>query len=261
MTIIKSFVTTPLLKSFAEKNGLKIIETHTGFKWIGEKLKDYEDILTKNLFRSKGLKLDYARCSYNARKELMLKNSSFFFLGAEESCGFLANDAIRDKDANAATLMFAEFVAYLKAHEISYSNFLDEIYSKYGFFKEDLLSFTFEGAEGISKIKRLMSSYRDNPPKRFNNVRVLTSTDFLSGGGKDADGKDIPASNFMIVRLLDGSSIAIRPSGTEPKLKMYLFAQAPVAKDDDLKEIKTIITERLVSLKSWLQNDVKERLR
>ena len=260
ITIIKSFVTTPLLKSFAEKNGLKIIETHTGFKWIGEKLKDYEEVLTDKLFRLKGLKLDYSHCSYGARKELMSKKSSFFFLGAEESCGFLANDAVRDKDANAATLMFAEFVAYLKAHEISFSNFLDEIYSNYGFFKEDLLSFTFEGAEGIAKIKRLMSSYRDNAPKRFNNVRVLTTTDFLSGGGKDADGKEIPASNFMIIRLIDGCSIAIRPSGTEPKLKMYLFAQANLTEEDNLAEIKTIIAERLASLKTWLQNDVKECL-
>ena len=260
ITIIKSFVTTPLLKSFAEKNGLKIIETHTGFKWIGEKLKDYEEVLMDKLFRLKGLKLDYSRCSYEARKELMSKKSSFFFLGAEESCGFLANDAVRDKDANAATLMFAEFVAYLKAYELNFSNFLDEIYSKYGFFKEDLLSFTFEGAEGIAKIKRLMSSYRDNAPKRFNNVRVLTTTDFLSGGGNDADGKEIPASNFMIIRLIDGCSIAIRPSGTEPKLKMYLFAQANLTEEDNLAEIKTIIAERLASLKTWLQNDVKERL-
>ena len=105
-----------------------------------------------------------------------------------------------------------------------------------------------------------MSSYRDNAPKRFNDVRVLTTTDFLSGGGKDVDGKEIPASNFMIIRLIDGCSIAIRPSGTEPKLKMYLFAQANLTEDDDLAEIKTIIAERLASLKTWLQNDVKERL-
>lgn len=261
MTVIKSFVTTPLLKSFADKNGLKMVETYTGFKWIGEKLKDYEELLTEKLYRSKGMKLDYTRCSYNARKRLMLKNSSFFFLGAEESCGFLSNDAVRDKDANAATLMFAEFVAYLKAYEISFSNFLDEIYSKYGFFKEDLLSFTFDGAEGIAKIKRLMNSYRNNAPKHFNNIRVLTTTDFLSGGGKDVDGKEIPASNFMIVRLVDGCSIAIRPSGTEPKLKMYLFAQANVCEEDNLAEIKSIISERLASLKTWLQNDVKERLK
>ncbi len=261
IAIIKSFVTTPLLKSFAEANGFKLIETHTGFKWIGEKLKDYEETFTKNFFRLQGLKLDYSRCSYAARKELMSKNSSFFFLGAEESCGFLANDAVRDKDANAATLMFAEFVAYLKAHELSYSDFLDEIYLKYGYFKEDLLSFTFDGAEGVNKIKRLMDLYRSKTTKRYNNVRVLTTTDFLSGGGKDADGKEIPASDFIIIRLLDGCSIAIRPSGTEPKLKMYLFAQTNVEKGENLNEIKSIISERLTSLKAWLQKDVSERLK
>lgn len=261
ITVIKSFVTTPLLKSFAENNGFKLIETHTGFKWIGEKLKDYEEAFTNNFFRLRGIKLDYSRCTYAARKELLSKNSSFFFLGAEESCGFLVNDAVRDKDANSATLMFAEFVAYLKAHELSFSDYLDEIYLKYGYFKEDLLNFSFEGAEGVAKIKRLMSSYRDNAPKRFNNVRVLTTTDFLSGGGKDADDKEIPASNFLIVRLLDGCSIAIRPSGTEPKLKMYLFAQAHVEKGESLGEIKEIITERLAALKTWLQNDVAARLK
>ena len=260
LAVIKSFVTTPLLKSFAEKNGFKCIETHTGFKWIGEKLKDYEAVATEKLLRSRGVCLDYARCSYKARRNIMLKNSTFFFLGAEESCGFLANDAVRDKDANAATLMFCEFVAYLRAHELSFTDYLDEIYAKYGYFKEDLLSFTFGGAEGFAKIKQLMSSYRNNMPKRMNDSRVLSVTDFSKQEARiDADGKPIPASNFILVHLLNGCSIAIRPSGTEPKLKMYLFGQSDVQNSDDLSEIKEEVGDRLESLKEWLKQDVAER--
>lgn len=261
MVIVKSFVTTPLLKSFAEKNGMRLIETHTGFKWIGEKLKDYERVLTDYMLRSRGLSLDYTRCSYKARKNLMFKYSTFFFLGAEESCGFLANDAVRDKDANAAAIMFCEFIAYLKEKELNFSDYLDEIYYKYGYFKEDLLSFTFEGANGLNKIKHLMDSYRKNAPKRMNDVRVLTFNDFFKIDQlKDADGKIIPASNFVIIRLLDGCSIAIRPSGTEPKLKMYLFGQAEVTEDESLPDIKALVDKRLGSLKDWLRKDVEARV-
>ena len=260
LAVIKSFVTTPLLKSFAEKNGLKCIETHTGFKWIGEKLKDYEAIATRKELRSHGISFDYTRCSYKARRNIMVKNSTFFFLGAEESCGFLANDAVRDKDANASTLMFCEFIAYLRAHELSFTDYLDEIYAKYGYFKEDLLSFTFEGAEGFSQIKQLMSSYRNNMPKRMSDSRVLSVTDFSKPETRtDADGKVIPASNFMLVHLLNGCSIAIRPSGTEPKLKMYLFGQSEVKSGDDLPTIKKEVGNRLESLKAWLKQDVADR--
>ena len=260
MAVIKSFVTTPLLKSFAEKNGLKCIETHTGFKWIGEKLKDYEAIALERLSRLRGISLDYTRCSYKARRNIMLKDSTFFFLGAEESCGFLANDAVRDKDANAATMMFCEFIAYLRAHELSFTEYLDEIYAKYGYFKEDLLSFTFDGAEGFSQIKHLMASYRNNMPKRMGESRVMSVTDFSKPGDRtDADGKAIPPSNFMLVHLLNGCSIAIRPSGTEPKLKMYLFGQAEVGNGDDLPSIKKEVGERLETLKAWLKQDVASR--
>ena len=190
----------------------------------------------------------------------MMKDSTFFFLGAEESCGFLANDAVRDKDANAATLMFCEFIAYLRAHELSFTDCLDEIYAKYGYFKEDLLSFTFDGAEGFSQIKQLMSSYRNNMPKRMSDSRVLSVTDFSKPEARaDADGKTIPASNFMLVHLLNGCSIAIRPSGTEPKLKMYLFGQSEVQSGDDLPTIKKEVGDRLESLKAWLKQDVAER--
>lgn len=259
IAVIKSFVTTPLLDCFAKKNGLKLIETHTGFKWIGEKLNDYETILKDKLGRM-GLVLDYTRCSYRARSDLMLKYSTFFFLGAEESCGFLSNDAVRDKDANAAVLMFCEFIAYLKSKKLSYIDYLNEIYTKYGYFKEELLSFTFEGSNGAKKIQHLMQSYRQNTPKRVNDSRLLTFSDFSTIGlWKDADGKVIPESNFLIFRLLNGCSIAIRPSGTEPKIKLYLFGQEEVQENEQLSDVKHRVDERVKALKAWFQADVEKR--
>ncbi len=261
LVIIKSLVTTPLLKSFAAKNGLKLIETHTGFKWIGEKLNEYEKKLTEYLFCSKGLKVDYTRCSYEIRKKWMLKYSSFLLLAAEESCGFLANDAVRDKDANAAAIMFCELVAYFRAKEINFKEYLEEIYSKYGYFNEDLLSFNFEGAEGIKKIQQLMASYRINVPKRIAESRVLSIQDFKDKNlFTDTDGKMLSQADFIVLRMINGCSVAIRPSGTEPKLKMYLYVHTEIQENKNLSEIKQMANEKLEALKIWLQNDVKERI-
>lgn len=262
LAVIKSFVTTPLLKSFATKNGLKLIETHTGFKWIGEKLNDYEKEVSERLLRLRGLKIDYIRCRYQARKDLMLRYSTFLLLAAEESCGFLANDAVRDKDANAAMLMFCEMIAYFRTKEISFKDYLDEIYCKYGYFNEDLLSFTFEGAEGVDKIQRLMASYRSNSPKRIAESRVLSVQDFKAKSQfVDADGKAISPADFIIIRMLNGCSVAIRPSGTEPKLKLYLYVQAEIEEGDALAQVKKDADKKLEALKLWLQEDIAERMR
>ena len=183
-------------------------------------------------------------------------------MAAEESCGFLANDAVRDKDANAATFMFCELIAYFRAKEIRFKDYLDEIYCKYGYFNEDLLSFSFEGAEGVQKIQRLMASYRNNTPKRVADSRVLGVQDFKDKSlFEDADGKAIPQADFMIMRMLNGCSVAIRPSGTEPKLKMYLYVHAEIEEGDTLSQIKQEANEKLAALKAWLQKDVAERTR
>ena len=260
LAILKSYVTTPLLNAFAEKNGLKCVETHTGFKWIGAKLKKYEERTEEALFRTEGLCLDYKRCTYEARRRLLGRHSSVLLLGAEESCGFLANDAVRDKDANAATLMACELVAYLKSENLCYTEYLDRIYRKYGYFHEDLLSFTFEGAAGLEKIKTLMCSYRQCPPKSFGDGRVIETIDFLNTEKmKDADGDAVPPSNFMKFRLDNDCTVAVRPSGTEPKIKFYLFGEGEVGKGDDLNRIKRNVKERLITLKEALKSDVEER--
>lgn len=260
LAILKSYVTTPLLNAFAEKNNLKCVETHTGFKWIGAKLKKYEEQAKEALFRDEGLCLDYKNCTYEARRRLLGQHSSVLLLGAEESCGFLANDAVRDKDANAATLMACELVAYLKSENLTFTEYLDRIYRKYGYFHEDLLSFTFEGAAGLEKIKTLMHSYRQCPPKVFGNAPVIEIIDFLNTEKmKDADGDAVPPSNFMKFRLGNDCTVAVRPSGTEPKIKFYLFGEGKVGEGDDLSRIKRAVAERLNTLKEVLKNDVSGR--
>ena len=260
LAILKSYVTTPLLNAFAEKNNLKCVETHTGFKWIGAKLKKYEEQAKEALFLTEGLCLDYKRCTYEARRRLLGQHSSVLLLGAEESCGFLTNDAVRDKDANAATLMACELVAYLKSENLTFTEYLDRIYGKYGYFHEDLLSFTFEGAAGLEKIKTLMRSYRQCPPATFGNTHVIETIDFLNTEKmRDADGDAVPPSNFMKFRLENDCTVAVRPSGTEPKIKFYLFGEGKVKEGNDLNRIKRDVAERLNTLKEVLKNDVLGR--
>ncbi|MDR0393133.1 MAG: phospho-sugar mutase [Puniceicoccales bacterium] len=259
--LIKSFVTTPMLKAIGDYHGLKTVETLTGFKWIGAKLNDYEIELKQRIRKMQGLGLDYNQTSFKKRKDLLLQHATFYIFGGEESYGYLANDRVRDKDANAAALMFCEFLAYLKSKEINFSDYLDEMYCKYGYFQEDLLSFSFEGAAGFSTMQKLLTSYRQDMPKRINNIRVLSVTDFSrEGHHKDCDGKIIAAANFLIIKLIDGFSVAVRGSGTEPKVKIYLLGQSEVEHEDLLPHIKQDVAQRLRQLKEFLREDVAKRV-
>ena len=260
VAIIKSIVTTPMLKAMADSYGIKLIDTLTGFKWIGAKLLDYEEEVILKIRKSQGMVLDYDKTTVKKRKDLLMRYSTFCAFAAEESYGYLANDRVRDKDANSSALMFAEFLAFMKSKEYNFSDYLDELYCKYGYFKEDQLSFTFEGADGFTKIQNLLNSYRTNPPKRLSNARVLTMVNYNEGVHKDADDKVIPATNLLIIRLLNGFSIAIRGSGTEPKVKMYLFGQCEVEHEDVLPQIKKDTQAFLESLKDALREDVAARV-
>lgn len=259
VAMIKSFVTTPMLQAIADEYGIKMIDTLTGFKWIGAKLLDYELEVKERLRKTQGIGLDYDATTVKKRKDLLMRHSTFYVFGGEESYGYLANDRVRDKDANASTLMFCEFLAYLKGREVNFSDYLDDLYVRYGYFQEDLLSLSFEGASGVKKIENLLASYRKNPPKRLNNVRVLSIMDFNEGEFRDADGKPIPRTDFLIMRLLNGFSVAIRGSGTEPKVKMYLFGYSAVEDPDKLTAIKSSVHEQLEHLKNYLKEDAHKR--
>ena len=247
--LIKTFVTTDLQKSIAEKQGLKCIETLTGFKYIGEKLRNYE--------QEAGL-AGKDSLSAAERRGILLEKSSFFIFGGEESYGYSGGDYVRDKDANAAALMFAEAAAEAKIQGKTLLDCLNQIYQEYGFYTEKLGALTFEGALGAAQIKKLLESYRTNPPQSYQGKKVVQIQDFEKEVYKDLDGKVIPKEMMLIFHMEDGCRMAVRGSGTEPKIKFYFFAKAVVK--GDLQAVKESCK---LSLDSWwneVQEDVKKRV-
>ncbi|MEM1224037.1 MAG: phospho-sugar mutase, partial [Verrucomicrobiota bacterium] len=150
--LIKTFVTSPMQEAVATWHGLKTINTLTGFKWIGEKLAGYEAEMKTKLFENEGIALDYDACAVWTRAELLLDYSTFFVVGGEESYGYLATDKVRDKDANAAVVMFCELAAYLKANEMTFPEMLDSLYLQHGYYEERTNNVYYEGAAGSQKI-------------------------------------------------------------------------------------------------------------
>lgn len=246
--IIKTFVTTDLQKAIAEKHGLRCVETLTGFKYIGEKLRIYEK--EAGLFAQDHL-------SAAERRKILLEKSSFFIFGGEESYGYSGGDYVRDKDANAAALMFSEVAAYAKTQGRTLIDLLNDIYQEYGFYTEKLGTLTFEGAAGAAQIQKLLASYRLDPPKVYQSKSITRIQDFEKETFHDIDGKTIPKETMFIFHREDGCRMAVRGSGTEPKIKFYFFAKAPV-----LGDLKSVQTTTRASLDSWwneIQTDVKKR--
>jgi phosphoglucomutase len=247
--LIKTFVTTDLQKTMAEKNGLKCVETLTGFKYIGEKLRNYEE--------EAGLQGQDALPAIQ-RRAVLLEKSSFFVFGGEESYGYSGGDYVRDKDGNAAALMFAEAAAEAKVNGKTLLDVLDEIYRQYGFYTEKLGTLTFEGAAGAAQIKKLLESYRSTPPQVYQGKRVVRIQDFERETFKDVDGKVIPKEMMLIFHLEDGCRMAVRGSGTEPKIKFYFFAKADA--QGDLSAVKSACKSSLESWWKEVQEDVKKRV-
>jgi phosphoglucomutase len=257
--LIKTFVTTPLQSAIAEKNGLKVINTLTGFKWIGEKLRGYEEQLLEALGKDPADAASYDRLPLKERREGLLKNSTFYVFGGEESYGYLASDRIRDKDANAAVLMFAEMAATLAAGGKSILDYLDEVYLRYGYYLEDVINIYYEGATGASKIKNILESYRDNPPSTVGDYAVAGWKDFGRQTLHDADGKEIPKQDFYFIELDNGYSYAVRGSGTEPKIKFYIFACEDVVQPGDLEPAKAKARSTIERIKEAIDTDARQR--
>lgn len=258
-TLIKTFVTTPLQDAIAKGHGLKCINTLTGFKWIGSKLQAYEQQLQAALFKEQGIVLDYDATPEETRFKLLLKHSTAYVFGGEESYGYLGTDAVRDKDANAAVVMFCELAAYLKSKNLTFPEYLDQIYLKYGFYLEGLVNLYFEGAAGAQKIKNILDSYRAEPPQALDGVAVKTFTDFGRQEIKDADGVQIPPQDFYFIELENGYQYAVRGSGTEPKIKFYVFACDAVADAAQLSEVKAKTRATLDQLKAAIEADARQR--
>jgi len=257
--IIKTFVTTDLQKAIANHYGLRCVETLTGFKYIGQKLGKYERAIPDQL------RQNYADLTEQETRRLRLAHSSFYVFGGEESYGYSGADFVRDKDGNGAVIMFCEVAAYAKSRGQTVDQLLDEIFAIFGYFAEKTSSLVFEGAEGAGKIARLIESYSASPFLEVLGSKVIGIKNFETYMVEDVEGDLVPREKMSIFELEDGSRIAVRPSGTEPKIKYYLFTQRRPenGKFDpaELSRIKAQVGENLNRLWDWLQKDAESRLR
>ena len=209
---VKSIVSTDMAYKIAEVQGVKLYDVYTGFKFIGEVIKDYE---------AKG-------------------EADAFLLGFEESYGYLLGSYARDKDAVGASMMILEMTAYYKKKNMTLIDALDKLYEKYGFYSERTIDIYMEGLDGIEKRKRVMQSLRDSIPEQFGGVKVAQARDYKSGEIKNVyDGTvtstGLQPSDVLYYVLENGDKIVVRPSGTEPKIKIYLLAHADDKNELDAK--------------------------
>lgn len=255
--IIKTFVTTDLQKAIADKYGLRCVETLTGFKYIGAKLRKYEGGIPETL------RQNYVALREERTRELRLVHSAYYVFGGEESYGYSGGDFVRDKDGNGAVVMFCEVAAYAKSRGLTIAALLDEIFSEFGYFEEYNGSLVFEGAEGAETIKRLLASYVAKPPAEMLGSKVGRGQNFETETFRDVEGDEIPKEKMLIFELEDRTRIAVRGSGTEPKIKYYLFGQQrPTGSKftgEELASIKKKIGARLRELWDWLHADAQTR--
>jgi phosphoglucomutase len=256
--IIKTFVTTDLQNAIANHYGVPCVETLTGFKYIGAKLANYEREIPEQLRRS------YADLAESETRRLRLAYSSFYVFGGEESYGYSGADFVRDKDGNGAVIMFCEVAAYAKSRGQTVDQLLDEIYSQFGYFAEKTSSLVFEGAEGANKIASLMKSYTTDPVREIHRLKVANFKNFETDEIRDVEGDPIPKTKMLMLELEDGTRIAVRPSGTEPKIKYYLFARRRPKGEKftgpDLDRIKAEVEKHLEDLWKWLRTGAESRL-
>ncbi|MCX6947620.1 MAG: phospho-sugar mutase [Verrucomicrobia bacterium] len=246
--LIKTFVTTDLQKEIAAVAGIRCVETLTGFKYIGEKLGIYE-------------KQAGGRGKMGAeewRKKRMEK-STFFVFGGEESYGYSGGDFVRDKDANGAVLMFVEAAAWAKSQGRNLLEEMDEIYRRHGLYLEKLGTLEMPGAEGAKQIAQAVESYQSRPPKVWGGRKVVGVIDFEKGCHRDVEGQEIPKERMLIFDLGEGFRVAVRASGTEPKMKCYFFGKRKVGATEDLGRAKQELAGELNELWSWTQADAKKR--
>ena len=223
--MVKTYVTSPLQDAVAASYGIATVNVLTGFKYIAAKLGKYERAIPSEL------RVDYRRMDEKTTRSLRLEYSKYFVFGGEESYGYLAQDFVRDKDANAAALCLAELNAYLATCGSNLMDCLNKIYTQFGYYAEVSKSLVMEGADGAAKIAALTQSYIDNPPSEMDGVRVVSHRDFSGGAIKDAEGDPVPAEKLLFIELEDDRSFAVRPSGTEPKIKFYLFVHGKPGED------------------------------
>ncbi|HHS4197068.1 TPA: phospho-sugar mutase [Streptococcus pyogenes] len=195
--LAKSIVSTELVTKIAESYGTTMFNVLTGFKFIAEKIQEFKE-----------------------------KQNHTYMFGFEESFGYLIKPFVRDKDAIQAVLLVAEIAAYYRSRGLTLADGIDEIYKEYGYFAEKTISVTLSGVDGAAEIKKIMNKFRENGPKQFNNTDIVLLEDFQKQTATKNDGTisnlTTPPSNVLKYTLADDSWIAVRPSGTEPKIKFYI---------------------------------------
>jgi phosphoglucomutase len=254
--LIKTLVTTELQRAIADHFGVRVVDTLTGFKYIAEKLRKYEMSIPAAKIADLS-EHGYRSLSEEQTRKLRLEYSRFFIFGGEESYGYLGCDFLRDKDANGAAVMFAEVAVYAKSEGKTLPELLDEIYTQFGYYLEIGKSLVMEGADGASKIASLANSYAGNPPTSVDGSAVIRVRDFASQDLFDDEGDELPKEKMLFVDLEDGRRFAVRPSGTEPKIKFYLFGKGE--KGGDLARIKQEVASGLDRLWTWIETDAKKR--
>ena len=199
-----------MAKAIAKEYGLKVYETLTGFKWIGEKIRQFEE-----------------------------QNTYSYQFGFEESYGCLISPHARDKDGISAVMALCEATAYYKTKGMTLWEQMLNIYKKYGFYKEGQISIVLKGADGAEQIKTKMETIRNNPPKKLANWDVVEVRDYqkhtiVKSNGENLE-TDLPTSNVLYYELTDNAWCCVRPSGTEPKIKFYMGVRGTSMQDAEEK--------------------------
>ncbi len=217
--IVKTIVTSEILSDMAAEYGVESFDTLTGFKYIAEKIR-------------------------------LLEGKKQFIGGGEESYGYLVGDFVRDKDAVISCCMIAETAAWASDQGKSLIGILPDIYEKFGFYKEHLISVVRKGKAGAEEIQKMMDDYRSDPPRIINGSKVRLIKDYQLQVEKDlAKGTtaaiDLPRSNVLQFFLEDGTKISVRPSGTEPKIKFYFGVREPLADKAGFERVNTLLDQRI----------------
>jgi phosphomannomutase len=221
-----TIVSTPMMMELATNYGVECKVGLTGFKWIAKMIKDFPVLE--------------------------------FIGGGEESFGYMVGDAVRDKDAVAATLLVCELAAQAKAKGSTVYKELLQLYVDNGFYKEYLVSLTKKGMDGLQEINQMMIDMRENPLKEINGQRVIMLEDYQSSTAKnlltgEVTNMDIPKSNVLIYYTEDGSKICARPSGTEPKIKFYISVNTELESVEDFKEVEAILDQKIKNIITAMQ--------
>ena len=221
-----TIVSTPMIMGLGAAYGVECKVGLTGFKWIAKFIKDFPELQ--------------------------------FIGGGEESFGFMVGDAVRDKDAVAATLLVCEIAAQAKAAGSSLYQELLNLYIDFGFYKEHLISLTKKGISGLEEIKQMMINLRENPVSEINGQRVVCIEDYQNSTAKnmftgEIETISIPKSDVLIYYLEDGSKICVRPSGTEPKIKFYFSVNAPLDKIENATTVEKELDEKINNIIDSMQ--------